>query len=85
MIFVQTDKSFDKLEEKEIQWHISLPENSIKENDSESYFEQELINQFGNHLLITDALNALTFMILKFITFTHIAKYANVIYLMEFL
>ncbi|CAG8735770.1 10077_t:CDS:1, partial [Funneliformis caledonium] len=53
MISVQTDESFDESKEKEIQWHISSPENSMKENDSESYFEQELINQFENHLLIT--------------------------------
>ncbi|CAG8673358.1 9300_t:CDS:1, partial [Funneliformis caledonium] len=53
MISVQIDESFDKLEEKEIQWHISLPENSLEENNSKSYFEQELMNQFGNHLLIT--------------------------------
>ncbi|CAG8752644.1 12649_t:CDS:1, partial [Funneliformis caledonium] len=53
MISVQTDESFDKSEEKEIQWYISSPENSIEENDSESYFEQELMNQFKNHLLIT--------------------------------
>ncbi|CAG8730504.1 9338_t:CDS:1, partial [Funneliformis caledonium] len=33
MISVQIDKSFDKLEEKEIQWHISSPENSMKEDD----------------------------------------------------
>ncbi|CAG8700483.1 17715_t:CDS:1, partial [Funneliformis caledonium] len=38
MISVQTDESYDELEEKEIQWHISSPENSMKENDSESYF-----------------------------------------------
>src|SRR5688572_8656289 len=53
MISVQTDESFDELEEKEIQWHISSPENSMKERDDESYFEQELKNQFENHLLIT--------------------------------
>ncbi|CAG8666391.1 9352_t:CDS:1, partial [Funneliformis caledonium] len=53
MISVQTDESFDELEEIEIQWHISSLENNMKENDSESYFEQELRNQFGNHLLIT--------------------------------
>jgi len=57
MISVQTYESFDKSEEKEIQWHISLPENSMKENDSESYFEQELMNQFENHLLITVGYN----------------------------
>ncbi|CAG8518894.1 9394_t:CDS:2 [Funneliformis caledonium] len=28
MISIQTDENFDELEEKEIQWHISLPENS---------------------------------------------------------
>ncbi|CAG8754158.1 1001_t:CDS:1, partial [Funneliformis caledonium] len=38
MISIQTDKSFDELEEKEIQLYISSPENSMKENDNESYF-----------------------------------------------
>ncbi|CAG8729424.1 3160_t:CDS:1, partial [Funneliformis caledonium] len=33
MISVQTDESFDESKEKEIQWHISSPENSMKEND----------------------------------------------------
>jgi uncharacterized protein YrzB (UPF0473 family) len=39
IISVQTDESFDESEEKEIQWYIFSPENSMKEDDSESYFE----------------------------------------------
>jgi hypothetical protein len=53
MISVQTEENSDESEEREIQWHIFSSENSMKEDDNESYLEQELMNQFGNHLLIT--------------------------------